>query len=171
MPSQNDGIVRPAMAPIAHGDIGGAAARLRHQATDRHRQHGADEQRQEGQFEGRPEMHEDLGRNRSARPQRGAEIAAQGRAGPEQDIVRRAGGRGRRGDRSSAMRSGVTSVLAPSMIATASPGISRIIRKTMTDTPKSTTTRSTRRVRRTRFMTWCSSGAVGAPLQGARRRC
>ena len=40
--------------------------------------------------------------------------------------------------RSSAMRSGVTSVLAPSMIATASPGIRRIIRKTMTETPNRT---------------------------------
>jgi len=68
--------------------------------------------------------------------------------------------------RSSATRSGVTSVFAPSMIATASPGISRIIRNTITDTPKSTTRRSVKRESR------CFDIAAGiqGPGSGSERR-
>ena len=147
MPSQKDGMVRPAMAPISHGDVGGAAARLRHQAAERHRQHRADEEREEGELQRRPRD-----APRSRRPPAGRSTAtcrdrrAAAAPSPGAGIARRWAGRGRCGARSSAIRSGVTSVLAPSMIATASPGIRRIIRKTMTETPNSTTTRSIERV-------------------------
>ena len=169
MPSQKDGTVRPTPRRCDEHDaepegrdgeaehradaqrhVGASPSAARHQAAERHRGACADHEREEGELERRPDIGQDLLGDRTAGPKRGAEVAVKRREGPAQILDEE---RLIEADpaRSSESACGVTSLLAPSMMATASPGMRRIIRKTITDTPATTSTRSMSRGRRRRL--------------------
>ena len=77
MPSQKDGIVSPAMAPTRMATSAALPRDCAIRTAEGHRQHRADEEREDREFESRPEMHQNFADDRTAGPQRRAEIAAQ----------------------------------------------------------------------------------------------